>query len=386
MIIVQKYGGSSVADNDKLYAIAKKIKKTVDEGNEVVVVVSAQGKTTDLLINKAYSIDTQCPVREMDVLLSTGEQQSMALLVIMLNKIGVSAVSLTGEQAGIFTTDSHMNARIDTIRPFRIFNELEKGNVVVVAGFQGVDEMDDVTTLGRGGSDTTAVALAYALAADRCDIYSDVDGIYTADPRVVKGAIRLEEVSYDTMLELASLGAKVLNNRAVELAKKYEVKLTSGGSFSNREGTKIINNSLESANITGFTADRNVAVVTIFNLKNEYDIFSKLANREIPIDVIGQSIGLKEISFTVKSDNIEIVRECLENKYDISICENCSKVSVVGSGMLNKTEMSKKIYEALYENNIPIKLISSSEIKFSVIVDSEFTDDTLNAIHNKIMH
>ena len=170
MIIVQKYGGSSVADNDKLYAIAKKIKKTVDEGNEVVVVVSAQGKTTDLLINKAYSIDTQCPVREMDVLLSTGEQQSMALLVIMLNKIGVSAVSLTGEQAGIFTTGSHMNARIDTIRPFRIFNELEKGNVVVVAGFQGVDEMDDVTTLGRGGSDTTAVALAYALAADRCDI------------------------------------------------------------------------------------------------------------------------------------------------------------------------------------------------------------------------
>lgn len=386
MIIVQKYGGSSVADNDKLYKVAQKIQKALSKGNSIVVVVSAQGKTTDLLINKAHSIDKECSAREMDTLISTGEQQSMALLTMMLNKIGVPAISLTGEQAGIFTVGPHMNSRIDNIRPFRIFNELEKGNVVVVAGFQGIDEMDDITTLGRGGSDTTAIALSYALSADRCEIYSDVDGIYTADPRVVKEAIRLEEISYDTMLELASLGAKVLNNRAVELAKKYEVSLTSGGSFSDREGTKIVKNSLESANVTGFTADRNVAIITIFNVKDEYDIFIKLSKCGIPIDVIGQSIGLKEISFTVKSDNIEAVRECIGSKYDISICENCGKVSAVGSGMINKAEMAQKIYEALYENKIPIKLISSSEIKFSVIVDVEFVDIALNAIHNKVFY
>jgi len=384
MIIVQKYGGSSVADNDKLYKVAEKIKKTVDEGNKVVVVVSAQGKTTDVLIEKAYSIDRNCSKREMDVLISTGEQQAMALLAITLNRLGIPAVSLTGEQAGIFTVGMHTNARIDSIRPFRIFNELDKGNVVIVAGFQGVDEMDDINTLGRGGSDTTAIALAYALAADRCDIYSDVDGIYTADPRIVHNAFRLDEISYDTMLELASLGAKVLNNRSVELAKKYEVKLTSGGSFCDREGTKIVKNSLESANVTGFTADRNVTVVTIFNVKNEYDIFSELASHQISIDVIGQSIGLKEVSFSIKSEDIELVRECIGNKYDISICGNCGKVSAVGSGMINKPEMAKKIYEALYENNIPIKLISSSEIKFSVIVDVEFVDAALNAMHNKI--
>lgn len=386
MIIVQKYGGSSVADNDKLYNVARKIKKTVDEGNKVVVVVSAQGKTTDLLIDKAHSIDKDCSKREMDVLLSTGEQQSMALLTMTLNSIGISAISLTGEQAGIFTIGKHTNSRIDTIRPFRIFNELEKGNVVVVAGFQGINEMDDITTLGRGGSDTTAIALAYALSADRCDIYSDVDGIYTADPRVVENAIRLEEIGYDTMLELSSLGAKVLNSRSVELAKKYDIKLTSGSSFSDKEGTNIIRSGLESANVTGFTADRNVAVVTVFNVNNEYDIFSKLAGYGIPIDVIGQSIGLKEVSFSIKSDNVELVRECIGNKYDISICENCGKVSAVGSGMINKPEMAKKIYEALYENNIEIKLISSSEIKFSVIVDVEFVDIALNAMHNKIFN
>lgn len=386
MIIVQKYGGSSVADNDKLYNVAKKIKKTVDEGNNVVVVVSAQGKTTDLLIDKAYSINKNSPKREMDVLLATGEQQSIALLAMMLDSIGVPAISLTGEQAGIFTIGAHMNSRIDDIRPFRIFNELEKGNVVIVAGFQGVDEVDDITTLGRGGSDTTAIAIAYALSADRCDIYSDVDGIYTADPRLVSNAIRLDEISYDTMLELASLGAKVLNNRSVELAKKYDIKLTSGSSFSDREGTKIVRNGLESANVTGFTADRNVAVVTVFNVNDEYNIFSKLASREIPIDVIGQSIGLKEVSFSIKSDNIDAVRDCIGNKYDISIYENCGKVSAVGSGMINKPEMAKKIYEALYEYNIPIKLISSSEIKFSVIIDVEFVDIALNAIHNKIFN
>lgn len=386
MIVVQKYGGSSVADNDKLYKVAKKIQKTVDKGCNVVVVVSAQGKTTDILIDRAYSINRDCSKREMDVLLATGEQQSMALLAMMLNKIGVPAISLTGEQAGIFTVGNHMNARIDDIRPFRIFNELESGKVVVVAGFQGVDEENDVNTLGRGGSDTTAIALAYALSAEKCEIYSDVDGIYTADPRIVGKAFRLDEISYDTMLELSSLGAKVLNSRSVELAKKYGVNLTSGGSFSEMEGTKIVRNGLESANVTGFTADRNVVVVTIFNVNDEYDIFSRLASNGVSIDVIGQSIGLKEVSFSTKTDNVELLRDCIGNKYDISILENCGKVSAVGSGMLNKPEMAKKIYEALYENNVPIKLISSSEIKFSVIVDLEYVDIALNAIHNKVFN
>lgn len=384
MIIVQKYGGSSVADNDKLYNVAKRIKKTVEAGNSVVVVVSAQGNTTDTLINKAYSIDKECEKRELDVLLSTGEQQSMALLSIFLNKIGVPAISLTGEQAGIFTIGVHGNAKIDTIRPYRILYELEKGKVVVVAGFQGVDEEGDVNTLGRGGSDTTAVALAYALCADRCDIYSDVDGVYTADPRVVKNAIKLDKIGYDSMLELASLGAKVLNNRSVEVAKMYNVKLMAAGSFSDKEGTDIIRDSLESASITGLTADRNVSVVTVFDIMDEYDIFVKLASHDISVDVIGQSIGLREMSFTVKSGSVNIVRECIGDKYNINICDNCGKVSVVGCGMLNKPEITKKIYEALNEERIPIKLISSSEIKFSVILDAEYVDIALNAIHDKI--
>jgi len=386
MIIVQKYGGSSVADNDKLYKVAKKIQKTVNEGNSVVVVVSAQGKTTDLLMNMAYSIDKKCSPREIDMLLSTGEQQSIALLTMMLNHIGVPAISFTGEQAGIFTIGEHMNARIDEVRPFRIFNELEKGKVVVIAGFQGIDEEDDVNTLGRGGSDTTAIALAYALSAERCDIYSDVDGVYTADPRVVKSAIKIDEISYDTMLELSSLGAKVLNNRAVELAKKYEIKLTSGGSFSEEEGTKIARNSLENANVTGFTADKNVAIVTVFNVGGGYDIFAKLAERGVQVDVIGQSVDLEEVTFTIKSPDVDKVKECIGNRYDMDILDNCGKVSVVGSGMINKTEMVKQIYEALYENQVPIKFISSSEIKFSVIVDVEYVDIALNAMHNKVFN
>ena len=386
MIIVQKYGGSSVADNDKLLNVALKVKKCVEEGNSVVVVVSAQGKTTDLLISKARSISKDISDREMDVLLATGEQQSIALLVMTLNKLGISAISLTGEQAGIFTVNGHLNARIDEIRPYRIFDELDKGNVVVVAGFQGVDDIGDITTLGRGGSDTTAVALAYALDAHRCDIYSDVDGIYTADPRIVDKAIKLSSIEYDVMLELASLGAKVLNNRAVELAKKYNVKLTSSGSFSDEEGTKVENIGFESAVVTGFTADKDVTVVTIYNVGDGYSVFSMLAEKQIPVDVIGQSMGLKEVSFTIKNDKIDLVKECLGTDYEVKFTKECGKVSLVGSGMLNKPEVAKSIYEALFESNIAIKLISSSEIKFSVIVDSKDVDMALNSIHNKIVN
>lgn len=386
MIIVQKYGGSSVADNEKLMNVALKVKKCVEEGNSVVVVVSAQGKTTDLLINKAYSIDKSISDREMDVLLSTGEQQSIALLVMTLNKLKIPAISLTGEQAGIFTVNGHLNARIDEIRPYRIYDELDKGNVVVVAGFQGVDDMGDITTLGRGGSDTTAVALAHALNAERCDIYSDVDGIYTADPRIVDKAVKLKTIEYDVMLELASLGAKVLNNRAVELAKKYNVKLSSSGSFSDEEGTKVENLGFEAAVVTGFTAERDVTIVTILNEKNGYSAFSKLAEYQIPVDVIGQSVGLKEVSFTVKNDKVELIKEILGKEYNLKFTEKCGKVSLVGSGMLNKPEVAKNVYEALSDNHIEVKLISSSEIKFSVIVNTEDVDRALNSIHNKIVN
>lgn len=385
MIIVQKYGGSSVADNEKLMNVALKVKKCKEALNDVVVVVSAQGKTTDLLIEKARSISDEISDREMDVLLSTGEMQSMALLVMTLNKIGIPAISLTGEQAGIFTNNGHLNARIDKIRPYRIFDELNKGNVVVVAGFQGADDMDDITTLGRGGSDTTAVALAHALDADRCEIYSDVDGIYTADPRVVKNAVKLNSIEYDTMLELASLGAKVLNNRAVELAKKYSVKLTSSGSFSDEEGTKIENSGFESAIVTGFTADRDVTVVTVHNTDKTYSVFKKLANMGLPVDVIGQSVGLSEFSFTVNGEKVEKIKKVLNDEYDVTFTPNCGKVSLVGCGMLGKPEVVKNVYEALEECGIGIKMISSSEIKFSVIVDDKDVDIALNSIHNKIV-
>lgn len=386
MIVVQKYGGSSVADNEKLMNVAHKIKKCKDMLNDVVVVVSAQGKTTDLLIEKARSISKHISDREMDVLLSTGEIQSMTLLVMTLNKIGVPAVSLSGEQAGIFTDNGHLNARIDKIKPYRIFDELAKGNVVVVAGFQGVDELGDITTLGRGGSDTTAVALAHALEADRCEIYSDVDGIYTADPRVVKNAVKLNSIEYDTMLELASLGAKVLNSRAVELAKKYNVKLTSAGSFSDEEGTKIENSGFENALVTGFTADRDVTIVTVKDLNDGYSVFSKLADAGITVDVIGQNVGLSEISFTVKDEKVDKIKEVLDKNYNVIFTSNCGKVSLVGGGMLGKPEVAKKVYEALSENNISVKLISSSEIKFSVIVDNKDVDTALNSIHNKMVN
>lgn len=384
MLVVQKYGGSSVANNEKLENIALKIKKHIDKGYKLVIVVSAQGKTTDVLIEKANSICKSVSEREMDVLISTGEQQSMALLVMTLNKIGIPAISLTGEQAGIFTCNGHINARIKEIRPYRILNELEKGNVVVVAGFQGVDEDGDISTLGRGGSDTTAVALAAALKAERCDIYSDVEGVYTADPRIVNKATKLDVIGYDVMLELAGLGAKVLNTRAVELAKKYDVKLTSGGSFCDEEGTRIERESFESAVVTGFTADRDVVVVTVYKADNLHSIFGKLADKGIVVDVIGQSLNLEEVSFTIKNDKIETVKEMIGYDYQVKFTTDCGKVSMVGAGMLNKPEVVKEVYEALNEAGVAIKLISSSEIKFSVIVDAKNVDIALNSIHNRI--
>lgn len=386
MIIVQKYGGSSVADSTRLLNIANRVVAARKDGNELVVVVSAQGKTTDFLIDKAKEIGKKVSKRELDVLISTGEQQSMALLAMTLKKLDVPAISLTGEQAGIVTNSEYGNAKILNINPSRIRNELSAGRVVIVAGFQGVDQEGNITTLGRGGSDTTAVALALALNAERCEIYSDVDGVYTADPRVVKRAKKLKKISYDSMLELSSLGAKVLNSRSVALAKKYKVKLTSGTSFENIPGTEITDEEFECPHIGGFTADKDVCIVSISGVSQSelYRLMRILTDNLIPVDMLGETLDMNEFTFTVKSENLEKVKSILIYS-DARFEEECAKVSMVGFGMINKPEVTMKIYEALYENNIKIKLIGSMETKFSVIVRKEDVDIALNSIHNKFI-
>jgi len=288
LLIVQKYGGSSVATTELILNVAKRVKKKVEEGNELVVIVSAQGKTTDNLLNLAKSINTNPSKREIDMLISTGEQQSSALLAITLEKIGVDAISLTGEQAGIFASNSHGNAKILSINTKRIGKELEYGKVVVIAGFQGINENGDISTLGRGGSDTTAVSVAAAIKADKCEIYSDVDGIYTADPRIVESAVKLEQISYDEMLELASMGAKVLHNRAVEVAKNNNVTLMSGSSFNDVEGTYVKHiESIDTNNIKGITGYRNIDVVTLENFEdNVSKLYEILGKNNITTDMI----------------------------------------------------------------------------------------------------
>ncbi|MBQ7668461.1 MAG: aspartate kinase [Clostridia bacterium] len=397
MLIVQKYGGSSVADSTKLFNVASRIANTVNEGNSVVVVVSAQGKTTDYLINLSKEINLDASKRELDMLLATGEQQSAALLTMTLEKLGINAISMNAYQAGIHSTNTFGNAKIKSINPGRILKELETRKVVVVAGFQGIDEIGNITTLGRGGSDTTAVALAAALKADRCDIYSDVDGIYTADPRVVTDAVKLDSISFDEMLELASMGAKVLNNRAVELAKKSNTVIMSASSFSDAMGTYVKDTEgLEDVNVKGVAGDKNIVVVTVLGVKANsmyiYKIFSLLARENISVDVIVQctnNVGTVDVSFTVKrtdaKDAINIINENM-NKIEatgLKVVENCAKVSAVGAGMVNNPGVAAGVFEALYENNINIYLVSTSEVKISAIIDESNLELAMNAIHKK---
>lgn len=396
-LIVKKFGGSSVADAEKLKNVARRITESYDNGDQVIVVVSAQGDTTDDLIEKAKEVNPKPSKREMDMLLSTGEQITISLLAMTLEKMGYPVISLTGWQAGFLTNSDYSNARIKSIQTERINAELDKNNIVIVAGFQGLNKYDDITTLGRGGSDTSAVALAAAFHADLCEIYTDVTGVYTADPRIVKNARQLKEVSYDEILELASLGANVLHNRSVELAKKYNVNLEVLSSFEKVPGTivKEVKN-VEKMLVRGVARDNNVSRIAIIGLPDEpgtaFRIFSMLAKKGINVDIILQSIGrndTKDISFTVSSDHLESALEVLNdakdslNASEITHDDNVSKVSIVGSGMVNNPGVAAKMFEALYDANINIQMISTSEIKVSVLVEERYAEKAVNAIHDK---
>lgn len=396
-LIVKKFGGTSVADAQRLRNVAQRITRTYDEGNNVVVVVSAQGDTTDELIEKANEVNANPSKREMDVLLSAGEQISMSLLAMVLENMGYPVVSLTGWQAG-FLTDSHYgSARIKTVNTERLQTELDKRNIVIVAGFQGLNRYDDITTLGRGGSDTSAVALAATLGADLCEIYTDVNGVYTADPRIVKNAQKLDEISYDEILELASLGANVLHNRSVEMAKKYNVNLEVKSSFEDVPGTIVKEAStVEKMLVRGVTRDNNIARIALMGLPDEpgkaFSIFTLLAKKNINVDIILQSIGrgnTKDISFTVSKDNLELALSLLNENmtrlgaHEITHDDEVSKVSIVGSGMVNNPGVAALMFEALYDADINIQMISTSEIKVSVLVDKKYAEKAVNAIHDK---
>ena len=395
-LIVQKFGGSSVADRDRIFNVARIVANTHAAGNDVVVVVSAQGDTTDDLIAKAGEITHDPSQREMDMLLATGEQISISLLAMALGETGCPAISLTGWQAGFHTDRAYTRARIKNLDTERIESELSKNRVVVVAGFQGLNRYDDITTLGRGGSDTSAVAIAAALHADLCQIYTDVDGVYTADPRLVPRARKLDEITFDEMLELASLGAQVLNNRSVELAKKYNVELEVLSSLNPVPGTvvKEVVKDVEGMLIKGVAKDTDVAVITILNVPDEpgtsFKIFGLLAQKNINVDIILQSTGRdgkKDISFTCAESEAETAMRVLREsaKFDQVTCdETCAKVSIVGAGMQSHSGVASKMFEALSNNNINIKMISTSEIKISCIIDREDADKAVSAIHDML--
>lgn len=391
-LIVQKFGGSSVANPERLFNVARIVSDTYNKKNSVVVVVSAQGDTTDDLIEKAMEINPHPSKREMDALLSTGEQISAALLAMALEKLGYPVISLTGWQAGFHTDTNHGASRIKDVQAERIENELAKNNIVIVTGFQGINRYDDITTLGRGGSDTSAVAIAAVLKADLCQIYTDVDGVYTADPRKVKNAKKLDEITFDEMLELATLGAQVLHNRSVEMAKKYNVNLEVVSSLERVPGTKVKEViKVEKMLIRGVTSDKNVARISIMELPDSpgiaFKIFSALASRRIDVDIILQSIGrnnTKDISFTVSKDNkdlaIEVLHSVIPNA-SVTCNDQISKVSIVGAGMQSNPGVAAKMFEALADANINIQMISTSEIKLSVLIDQKDTDRAVRVIH-----
>jgi aspartate kinase len=397
-LIVQKFGGSSVANADRIRNVARIITDTYKAGNDVVVVLSAQGDTTDDLIEKAAELNPKASKREMDMLLATGEQQSIALAAMCIQGMGFPVISLTGWQVGMRTDSGYGNARIKRVAGTRISEELDKGKIVIVAGFQGINKYDDITTLGRGGSDTSAVALAASLNADLCQIYTDVDGVYTADPRLVPSAHKLDEITFDEMLELASLGAQVLHNRSVEMAKKYHVNLEVISSFSGKPGTKVkeVVKRMEKSHVSGVAKDKNVARLALVGLRNEpgiaFKIFSLLARHKVNVDIILQSIGReeqKDISFTVAKSDLELAKRVLdENKENIGfdtieVSDQVAKVSIVGAGMINTPGIAARMFEALYSAGININMISTSEIKVSVLVDLADADRAVQVIHAK---
>lgn len=396
-LIVQKFGGSSVADANRVRNVANRVVETANAGNKVVVVVSAQGDTTDDLIEKAMEINPNASKREMDMLLSSGEQISIALLAMAIQKIGHPVVSLTGWQAGFRSNAAHSNARISRIDTERIETELDRGNIAVVAGFQGINKYDDITTLGRGGSDTSAVAIAAALHADKCEIYTDVDGVYTADPRIVKDAKKLSEITYDEMLELASLGANVLHNRSVEMAKKYNVPLEVKSSFEKVEGTVVKEvTSMEKMLIRGVTRDNDVARIAVIGVENTpgiaFRIFSALAKENINVDMILQSVGRngkKDIAFTVtkahKDETLKVIDGLKDilNYEEVNCRDDLSKVSIVGAGMVTNPGVAAKMFEALFAADINIHMIATSEIKVSVLIKVNNAERAVKVIHDK---
>ena len=399
-LIVQKFGGSSVKDRDRIFNVARIVANTHNAGNDVVVVVSAQGDTTDDLITKAAEITHNPSAREMDMLLASGEQISISLLAMALGETGCPAISLTGWQAGFHTDRAYTRARIKNLDTERIESELSKNRVVVVAGFQGLNRYDDITTLGRGGSDTSAVAIAAALHADLCQIYTDVDGVYTADPRLVPRARKLDEITFDEMLELASLGAQVLNNRSVELAKKYSVNLEVRSSLTDLPGTIVKEvTDVEGMLIKGVAKDKDVAVISILEVPDvpgaSFKVFSLMAQKKINVDIILQSSGKeghKDVIFTVPLGDAETALALLEENRqrfgcrDIVVDKDVAKVSIVGAGMQSHSGVASRMFEALFEANINIRMISTSEIKISVLIAKADADRAVNAIHDAFLN
>ncbi len=398
MLIVKKFGGTSVQNAERVQNVARRIVEEYDKGNKVVVVLSAQGHTTDELIAKAKELNPKCSKRELDMLLSTGEQQSVALMAMAIHALGYPAISLNANQCPILATSTYGNARIKDIDTNRINAELDKKNIVIITGFQGINKYGDITTLGRGGSDTSAVALAATLKADLCEIFTDVDGVYTGDPRIIKNAKKLKSISYDEMLELASLGAKVLHNRSVELAKKYNVNLVVRSSLTEEEGTVVKEESLvEKMIVTGVAVDKDVARISVVGVPDipgmAFKIFSNLSKHKVSVDIILQSIGRessKDISFTVSKDELEPALKAMEDlkgvSYEsISYDKNIAKVSIVGAGMDTNSGVASDLFEALYSSAINVNMISTSEIKISVLVEEKEAERAANAIHDKFI-
>ncbi|MBE5993663.1 MAG: aspartate kinase [Paenibacillaceae bacterium] len=396
MLVVKKFGGSSVADKERIFNVAKRCIEDYEKGNQVVVVLSAMGKTTDGLIAKAHEINPNPPKRELDMLLATGEQVSVALMSMAMNALGVSSVSLNASQVAMHTSSAYGMAKLKKIDTERIQHELEAKKIVIITGFQGINKYEDLTTLGRGGSDTTAVALAAALHADACEIYTDVDGVYTADPRIVPDARKLLEVSYDEMLEFASLGAKVLHNRSVEMAKRYGVQLVVRSSLNREEGTIVKEETkLERMLVSGVAADKNVARISVIGVKNEpgvaFKIFNLLAKHNINVDIIIQSIGReerKDISFTVAKQDLKETMDLLNEHKDgitaqnVTSEEDVAKLSIIGAGMTSNPGVAAKMFEALYNANINIKMIATSEIRITVLIHEEDVNRAMRTVHD----
>lgn len=396
MLIVKKFGGSSVADRECIFRVAERCIEDYKKGNDIVVVLSAMGDTTDELIEKAKSITSEPSRREMDMLLTTGEQISVSLMAMAMDSLGVPAISLNAFQIRMHCTSAYGNARLKRVEAERIRHELDSRKIVIVTGFQGVNKYEDYATLGRGGSDTTAVAIAAALHADACEIYTDVNGVYTADPRVVPNARKLDAISYDEMLELASLGARVLHNRSVEMAKKYGVQLVVRSSLNREEGTVVKEVvKMEKMLISGVASDKNTSRVSVIGVDDKpgvaFKIFNTLAKKGINVDIILQSVGregTKDISFTIAQDDLNKTLKILEENKEALTIQNIghedsvAKISIVGAGMMSNPGVAAKMFESMFNANVNIKMISTSEVRITVLIDESDVDRAMRAVHD----